>query len=90
MGKPPGIFNRLCSLPAPGQLQLHICHGRTSTEDRMVAAQWARHNALLGAKQQVIAQYGDDSDEAQAVGLTKKSERAKPAARAKAAATPAK
>jgi hypothetical protein len=61
-----------------------------AARDAMVAAQWARHNTLLGAKQQVVAQFGDDSDEAQAVGLTKKSERAKPAARAKAAATPAK
>ena len=59
-----------------------------AARDAMVAAQWARHNALLGAKQQVIAQYGDDSDEAQAVGLKKKSERAKPAA--KKAAIPAK
>ncbi len=63
-----------------------------TARDGNVAAQWAFHNAILGAKQQVIAQYGDDSDEAQAVGLTKKSERAKPATKAKAAAdvTPAK
>ena len=61
-----------------------------TARDGNVAAQWAFHNAILGAKQQVIAQYGDDSDEAQAVGLTKKSERAKPAAKAKAAAAPTK
>ena len=61
-----------------------------TARDGNVAAQWAFHNAILGAKQQVVAQFGDDSDEAQAVGLTKKSERAKPAAKAKAAATPAK
>jgi hypothetical protein len=62
-----------------------------TARDAHVAAQWAFHNAILGAKQQVIAQYGDNSDEAQAVGLRKKSERAKPAAKAKAAATtPAK
>lgn len=44
----------------------------------MVAAQWAFHNVILGAKQKVVAKFGDDSDEAQAVGLKKKSERAKP------------
>ncbi|HEY5042114.1 MAG TPA: hypothetical protein VIK53_08935 [Verrucomicrobiae bacterium] len=60
-----------------------------TARDTMVAAQWAFHNAMLGAKQQVVAQYGDDSDEAQAVGLKKKSERAKPS-RAKSAATAAK
>ena len=47
--------------------------------DAQVAAEWAFHNALLGAKKQVIAQYGDDADQTQAVGLKKKSERAKPA-----------
>ena len=61
-----------------------------AARDGNVAAQWAFHNAILGAKQQIVAQFGDDSNEAQAVGLTKKSERAKPAPKAKAAAAPAK
>ncbi len=54
-----------------------------AARDAMVAAQWTRHNLALGAKQQVLAQYGDDSDQAQAVGLKKKSERARPARRTK-------
>ncbi|MDQ6631631.1 MAG: hypothetical protein M3Y82_07715 [Verrucomicrobiota bacterium] len=33
----------------------------------------------LGAKKQVIAQYGEDSNEVQSIGLKKKSERATPA-----------
>jgi len=33
---------------------------------------------VLSAKDQVIAQYGRDSNEAQAVGLKKKSERKRP------------
>ena len=49
-----------------------------AARDNSVAAQWEFHNTMLGAKQQVLAQYGDDSDEAQSVGLKKKSERAKP------------
>ena len=65
--------------------------GWQAARDANVAAQWTFHNAMLGAKQQVLAQYGDDSDEAQAVGLKKKSERAKPSRAAKqAAATAAK
>ena len=32
------------------------------------------HEAILGAKQQVLAQYGPDSNEVQAIGLKKKSE----------------
>ena len=33
------------------------------------------HELILGAKRQVIAQYGDDSNEMAALGLKKKSER---------------
>ena len=61
-----------------------------AARDAMVAAQWARHNLILGAKQQIVGQYGDDSDEAQAIGLTKKSERAKPSKAKAAAAVAAK
>jgi hypothetical protein len=57
--------------------------------DDLVKAQWAFHNLMLGAKQQVVAQYGDDSDQAQSVGLKKKSERARPAARSTGAAATA-
>src|SRR5882724_960036 len=61
-----------------------------TARDGHVTAQWTFHNAMLGAKQQVLAQFGDDSDEAQAMGLTKKSERAKPTAKVKTAAAVAK
>lgn len=39
-----------------------------------VAKEWAFHNLMLGAKDQVVAQFGRDSNEAQAVGLKKKSD----------------
>jgi hypothetical protein len=42
--------------------------------DDAVAAEWAFHNKMLGAKDQVIAQFGADSNELQALGLKKKSE----------------
>ena len=61
-----------------------------TARDAHVSAQWAFHNAMLGGKQQVVAQYGDDSNEAQAVGLKKKSERAKPSKAKSATAAPAK
>jgi hypothetical protein len=38
------------------------------------AKEWEFHNLILGAKDQVVAQFGRDSDEAKAVGLKKKSE----------------
>ena len=56
-----------------------------AARDDAAAAEWAFHNVILGAKHQVKAQFGDDSNEWQSLGQTKKSEFAKPAARSKAA-----
>jgi len=42
------------------------------------AAAWTFHRAMLGAAQQVEAQYGPDSNEYQAMGRKKKSERKRP------------
>jgi hypothetical protein len=63
---------------------------KKSARDGHVAAQWAFHNLMLGARQQVVAQYGDDSEQVAAVGLKKKSERAKPASRTATATAAAK
>jgi len=45
-----------------------------TARDNAVAAEWALHTVVVGMKQQVVSQYGDDSNQAQAVGLKKKSE----------------
>lgn len=49
-----------------------------AARDDATAAEGAFHKAILGAKNQVQAQYGDDSNEIQAMGRTKKSEIARP------------
>lgn len=41
-------------------------------------AEWDFHNAVLAMKEVVRGQFGSDSDQAQAVGLKKKSERKRP------------
>lgn len=41
-------------------------------------AEWDFHNAVLVMKEVVRGQFGSDSDQAQAVGLKKKSERKRP------------
>jgi hypothetical protein len=56
-----------------------------AARDSAAAAEWEFHNALLGVKDQVIAQYGDNSDELQSLGLKKKSEYKTPKPKAKAA-----
>jgi hypothetical protein len=45
-----------------------------TARDKAVAAEWAFHNAILGCKDQVRAQFGKDSNELQAMGLKKTSE----------------
>jgi hypothetical protein len=49
-----------------------------AARDAATAAEWDLHNAILGARQEVIAQFGDDSTQVQALGLKRKSERARP------------
>jgi hypothetical protein len=41
-------------------------------------AEWEFHNAVLAMKEVIRGQYGSDSDQAQAVGLKKKSDRKRP------------
>ena len=53
-----------------------------AARDGAVEAEWAFHNAVLGSKTQVDAQYGESSDQRQAVGRKKKSERARPTRKA--------
>jgi hypothetical protein len=57
-----------------------------AARDDAGAAEWNFHNSILGAKAQVKAQFGDDSNEWQSLGQTKKSEFAKPSAKVKPAA----
>ncbi|HEX8138385.1 MAG TPA: hypothetical protein VF544_12405 [Pyrinomonadaceae bacterium] len=45
-----------------------------TARDAAVEREWEFHNLILGVKKQVIAQFGDDSPEVQALGLKRKSE----------------
>ena len=49
-----------------------------AARDAAVAAEWDFHNAVLGAKWEVTAQFGDDSEQVQALGLKRKSEYRRP------------
>lgn len=49
-----------------------------AARDIAVAAEWAFHDFMLGAKDQVKAQFGSSSNELQGLGLKKKSEYDKP------------
>jgi hypothetical protein len=58
-----------------------------AADDNQTAAEWDLHNGILGAKDQVVAQFGLDSNEAQAMGLKKKSEYKSPTRKNKTPAT---
>ena len=49
-----------------------------AASDAARLAEWEFHNAVLAMKEVVRGQYGSDSNEAQAVGLKKKSDRKRP------------
>lgn len=49
-----------------------------TARDTAVAKEWEFHNLMLGVKDQVMAQFGRDSNELQALGLKKASERKSP------------
>jgi hypothetical protein len=58
-----------------------------SDRDNAIAAEWAFHNGVLGSKDQVLAQFGNDSNEVQAIGRKKVSEYKRPSAKKTAAKT---
>lgn len=61
-------------MDAAGALESQISAALAAARDDRVALEWKHHNLMLGARDQVVAQFGRDSNEAQAVGLKKKSE----------------
>jgi len=63
------------------EIEIRTGNTHESARNGAIAAEWAVHNALLGAKAQVIAQYGTDSDAVQSLGLKRKSERKRPTRR---------
>ena len=56
-----------------------------TARDAAAAAEWEFHNTMLAVKEQVIAQFGKSSDQAQSLGLKKKTEYKTPARKAKSA-----
>lgn len=56
------------------QAETKVAAAAANARKKATAKEWEFHERILGAKDQVVAQFGRDSDEAQAVGLKKKSE----------------
>ncbi|HBB26156.1 MAG TPA: hypothetical protein DCZ59_07810 [Bacteroidetes bacterium] len=60
---------------AAEQAEQAASEAAAKARDEAIRIENAFHDLVLGVKRQVIAQYGDDSDEITALGLKKKSER---------------
>ena len=66
------------------EAELHAQNALADIRNALIMATWEFHNALCGSKSQVIAQFGNDSQAVQAIGLTKLSDRKRPVRRASA------
>ena len=66
------------SLVASQKTTKHAEGALATARDEETASEWKFHNMMLAVKEQVIAQFGSDSNEAQLLGLKKKSEYARP------------
>jgi hypothetical protein len=59
---------------AAQQAETQALAAAAAARDDATAKEWAFHNKIVGMRDQVIAQYGRDSNEAQTVGRKKASE----------------
>jgi hypothetical protein len=62
------------ALLAAQQAEVQAAAAAAAARDDANAKEWAFHNLMIGAKDQVVAQFGRDSNEAQTVGRKKPSE----------------
>ncbi len=68
------LATKLTAMQTAQQAEVKAENALAAAHDNAVAAEWDFHNAMLGAKAQVAAQYGPDSNELQSLGIKKKSE----------------
>ena len=76
----------LADMQAAQQAEVNAQNLLDAARDAAAKSEWDFHNAMLGVKEQVVAQYGDNSDAVQLLGLTKKSEYKAPKPKKKASA----
>lgn len=71
----------MVAMQAAQKAEVQAMEAARIARDNATAAEWALHNAILGVKMQVAAQFGKDSGEIQMLGLKRKSEYKSPRAR---------
>jgi hypothetical protein len=68
------LTEALQTMQAKQALEVQTLAAAKAARDEANSSEWRFHNLILAAKEQVIAQYGRDSAQVQALGLRRKSE----------------
>lgn len=68
------INSAKAELDTAQQAEAQAMAAAATARDNATAKEWAFHNLVRGAKDQVVAQFGRDSTEVQAIGLKRASE----------------
>jgi hypothetical protein len=71
------------------QAEIRAVSALAAAREAAASAEWSFHEAVLGAKAQVMAQFGPNSDAIQSLGLKKKIDRKRPARRSRTQASAA-
>ena len=71
----------VAAMQAAQKAEVQAFEAARIARDLAAKAEWALHNAVLGVKTQVAAQFGKDSGEIQMLGLKKTSEYKTPGSR---------
>ena len=79
------VAAKQAAMKAAQDAEIAAQNALATARDAAAAAEWDFHNTMLGVKEQVIAQFGKNSDQVQALGLKKKTEYKTPTRKAKAA-----
>jgi hypothetical protein len=77
---------RVVALNHAEQTEARLRRALETASDEVIAAAWALHDDVQGAKDQVVAQYGADSSAVLTIGRKKRSDRKRPERRNKKAA----
>ncbi len=73
-----GLQSNYAEMIAAQDAETEIMVRAKAAADKARLAEWKFHNNILAMKELVRGVYGSDSDEAQAIGYKKKSERKRP------------
>lgn len=76
------------AMPKAQELEVQLKAQYHAATDEARLAEWNFHNCVLAMKTFVVAQYGSDSNQAQAIGLKKKSAYNRPVRQKKAETAP--